>query len=148
MAKTPMRCPFTEKICEECQIYRGRHYYLCANEHYRGYIQTKQKAVPAQPKKLDLDMMKKLFEPWAVSGADTSTPSKVTLKVINKENGEIRIITSEEAGKLDWENLNTMRTVNGTHVGSYEKLMEIVRYLEAKGEKEIVIIESPFFMTV
>ena len=37
MAKARMMCPFSNKLCEECALYRGRHYYLCFCEKYRGY---------------------------------------------------------------------------------------------------------------
>lgn len=33
-----MMCPFSGKLCRECPIYRGRHYYLCFNMQYRGHI--------------------------------------------------------------------------------------------------------------
>jgi hypothetical protein len=33
-----MRCPFSSRLCEECALYRGRHYYLCFCEKYRGYL--------------------------------------------------------------------------------------------------------------
>jgi hypothetical protein len=39
MAKEDMLCPFTGKLCRECPIYRGRHYYLCFNKKYRGHIE-------------------------------------------------------------------------------------------------------------
>jgi hypothetical protein len=39
MAKEDMICPFTGKLCRECPIYRGRHYYLCFNKKYRGHIE-------------------------------------------------------------------------------------------------------------
>lgn len=38
MAKSNMLCPFSEKLCFECPQYRGRHYYLCFNTNYRGYL--------------------------------------------------------------------------------------------------------------
>ena len=38
MAKTDMMCPFSGRLCEECSLYRGRHYYLCFCEKYRGYL--------------------------------------------------------------------------------------------------------------
>jgi hypothetical protein len=38
MAKTKMVCPFSNKVCEECALYRGRHYYLCFCTKYRGYL--------------------------------------------------------------------------------------------------------------
>jgi hypothetical protein len=38
MAKQDMLCPFTGKLCRECGLYRGRHYYLCFSKKYRGHL--------------------------------------------------------------------------------------------------------------
>jgi hypothetical protein len=38
MAKINMVCPFSGKLCEECPLYRGRHYFLCFCEKYRGHM--------------------------------------------------------------------------------------------------------------
>ena len=38
MAKENMMCPFSGKLCRNCPIYRGRHYFLCFDEKYRGHI--------------------------------------------------------------------------------------------------------------
>jgi len=39
MAKEDMLCPFTGKLCGECPLYRGRHYYLCFCKSYRGHLE-------------------------------------------------------------------------------------------------------------
>jgi hypothetical protein len=39
MAKQDMICSFSSKLCQECAIYRGRHYYLCFSEKYRGRLE-------------------------------------------------------------------------------------------------------------
>jgi hypothetical protein len=38
VAKIRMMCPFSNRLCEECILYRGRHYYMCFCQKYRGYI--------------------------------------------------------------------------------------------------------------
>ncbi len=38
MAKTKMLCPFSKKLCKECAVYRGKHYFLCFQNKYRGYL--------------------------------------------------------------------------------------------------------------
>jgi hypothetical protein len=38
-----MRCPFSDKVCEECAIYRGRHYFLCYSKKYRGHIDSEHR---------------------------------------------------------------------------------------------------------
>jgi hypothetical protein len=49
MAKENMLCPFSGKLCQECPLYRGRHYYLCFNQHYRGHLSDTDKAPPGKP---------------------------------------------------------------------------------------------------
>ncbi len=44
MAKEKMVCPFSNRLCEECALYRGRHYYLCFCRKYRGYLGTAREA--------------------------------------------------------------------------------------------------------
>jgi len=39
MAKEDMLCPFSGKLCKECPLYRGRHYYLCFSKKYRGHLE-------------------------------------------------------------------------------------------------------------
>lgn len=36
MAKISTTCPFSNKACIECGVYRGRHFYLCFAKEYRG----------------------------------------------------------------------------------------------------------------
>lgn len=50
MAKERMNCPFTNRLCEECALYRGRHYYLCFYEKYRGYLGESGKLTERDPK--------------------------------------------------------------------------------------------------
>lgn len=45
MAKTKMLCPFSNKPCQECPQYRGRHYFLCFYTKYRGYLGDSSKKV-------------------------------------------------------------------------------------------------------
>jgi hypothetical protein len=51
MAKIAMACPFSGKICRDCAVYRGSHYYLCFKKEYRGCLvgengkATKEKTV-------------------------------------------------------------------------------------------------------
>jgi hypothetical protein len=33
-----MMCPFSGKFCTDCAFYRGRHYFLCFCEDYRGHV--------------------------------------------------------------------------------------------------------------
>ena len=44
MAKIRMLCAFSGKLCKECPVYRGRHYYLCFCDEYRGHLDELDKA--------------------------------------------------------------------------------------------------------
>jgi hypothetical protein len=46
MAKVGMLCPFSGELCEECPLYRGRHYYLCFCSKYRGCLSKSGKIPP------------------------------------------------------------------------------------------------------
>jgi len=46
MAKTRMICPFSGELCKECPVYRGRHYFLCFCEKYRGCLPEAIKDLP------------------------------------------------------------------------------------------------------
>ena len=147
MAKTLMRCPFNEKICEECQLYRGRHYYMSNCEHYRGYIKTKNAGEPdGHPRFYDLEEMKKLLEPWSDGPKKVTSEPGVTIKIIDMESGEERYTDVAETKTWKWDDASTIRVVNGYHVTSPQKLQDIMRYQEARGTKEIIIYEAPRFM--
>ena len=44
MAKRKMICPFSDRLCKDCALYRGRHYYLCFCKEYRGYLSETMEA--------------------------------------------------------------------------------------------------------
>ena len=50
MAKVSMKCPFSGVLCKDCPIYRGRHYYLCFCEKYRGSLPGAKKELPVSKK--------------------------------------------------------------------------------------------------
>ncbi len=41
-----MICPFSGTMCKDCPIYRGRHYFLCYCEKYRGCLPEALKGLP------------------------------------------------------------------------------------------------------
>jgi hypothetical protein len=67
MAKQRMICPFTNRLCEECALFRGRHYYLCFYREYRGYL-----GGPGKRAREDL-----VFDPGARSNAVFDIPSVI-----------------------------------------------------------------------
>lgn len=148
MAITPMRCPFNEKLCEECQLFRGRHYFLSTCEHYRGFIKNNTgKETATGLKTVDMAAMKKLFEPWSEAPeGEKASVTTIKVKVIDRETGTEQYCEHGETANWDWKNRSIMRTVGGRHVTSYEELLNVLRYQESKGAKELVIYVAPTFM--
>ena len=80
MAKEDMLCPFSGKLCRECALYRGRHYYLCFSKKYRGHLEkpgeatgvsnpgtsgakpSKQREIPSIPYPSAIDPFKRPLE--------------------------------------------------------------------------------------
>jgi hypothetical protein len=73
MAKTKMVCPFSNKVCEECALYRGRHYLLCFCEKYRGHLSKPGEVNKAKP----------TFLPGAGPNTKFEWPSKIPTRVID-----------------------------------------------------------------
>ena len=73
MAKTEMVCPFSNKVCEECALYRGRHYFLCFCEKYRGHLSK-----PGEVTKANLP-----FLPGARSNSKFEMPTKIPTSAID-----------------------------------------------------------------
>ena len=79
-------------------------------------------------------------EDWNIHG------SKIVLKVIDMETGNISTCEPESARKWNWDDPTIMRFVNGVHVHSWEKLEEILHYRMEKCAAELIIYEGPRFM--
>jgi len=83
MAKKRMLCPFSGMLCKDCPLYRGRHYYLCFNEKYRGCLVKGEKAPPPSRQ----DSNSKFEIPPEVQALDVLDPFKFDqFDVIPKEN--------------------------------------------------------------
>lgn len=50
MAKASMMCPFSGRLCQDCPVYRARHYFLCYCEKYRGCLPEAIKNLPMSKK--------------------------------------------------------------------------------------------------
>jgi hypothetical protein len=148
MAKSPVRCPFNGKLCIECTLYRGRHYYLCNCEHYRGYIKPNNKVnTDIQPESLDFNKIKGLLDPWSTtSNTADENELEIKLKLFDVENSKETIYDLKDAKMWTWDDPSIMRVIAGTHINSWEKLLEIARYSEEKGLRELIIREAPRFM--
>jgi hypothetical protein len=148
MAKINMICPFSHKLCDECPLYRGRHYYLCFCQKYRGYIGGSEQSAKSDANGQPVDLLAafKQIEPWADVGLVPGIKSKVKLKVIDMENGTTRVCDLDEAKTWDWDNPKMMRMIGGVHVTSWNKLFEIAAFKAKKGFKEVELYEAPRFI--
>ena len=148
MAKLPVRCPFNGRLCIECTLYRGRHYYLCNCEHYRGYIKPSNKVnTDIQCETVDFKKIKGLLDPWSTtSNTADENELKIKLRLFDVENSKEAIYDLKDAKTWTWDDPTIMRVIARTHVNSWEKLLEIARYSEEKGLGELAIREAPRFM--
>ena len=103
MAQIDMLCPFTQRLCEECPLYRGRRStYLGSCKQYRGYL-GKAKGTPksgTNHRSIDFQALRKLVEPWSDAGLQPETQPEIRLKVIDMENGETKVCQLQEAKDL------------------------------------------------
>jgi len=146
MAKIAMVCPFSQRLCDECPLYRGRHYYLCFCEKYRGYIgQSKEDTKPGiNHHSVDFGALEKLMKPQIAPHPEAKT--KIKLRVIDMESGKTRICQLDEAKTWDWDNPKMIRVASGFHVTSWEKLVEFASSKAKKGFQEVEVYEGPRFM--
>jgi hypothetical protein len=146
MAKTNMLCPFSNKLCSECPLYRGRHYYLSLCQKYRGHINQPGNNKPDNNHRpVDFQTMWKLVQPWA-EGPQPETEPEVKLRLVDAENDTSRSFELEEAKGWDWSDPTIMRVIGDLQVTSWDKLVEIVRFKAKKGYKQVDVYEAPRFM--
>lgn len=83
MSKIKMLCPFSGKLCEDCPVYRGRHYYLCFCENYRGHLDdVEENGGTASPLTSRLIMMSQ-FEIPSINPRNAIDPFAIAVKEID-----------------------------------------------------------------
>jgi hypothetical protein len=149
MAKTKMLCPFSNKICEECPFYRGRHYLLCYYEKYRGHLENsgkKRSPFDGGDAFPDFEILMKKIEPWKKLHESQNREFEMTLNLIDMEEGGNRDIDYREAKKWDWKNTQILRMIDGRHVTSWEQLLDILQFKSDRGDKKVDVYEGPRYM--
>lgn len=135
-------CPFTQKSCSECSIYRGRHRYLILPKQYLDTTRRSKDPIADYFKALE-----KLSEPWADDASSrTKKDPQIRLKVIDVESGETKVCELSETKEWDWSNPEMMRVIDGWQVTSFDRLLEIVCNKAEKGYQEVKLYEAPRFM--
>ncbi len=70
---------------------------------------------------------------------------KIQLKVLDRETGESRYATLEEAKSWDWSNPEIWRMIGGWQITSFQQLLNILYLKMQKGIKEVEMLEAPRF---
>ena len=70
---------------------------------------------------------------------------KIRLKLTDRESGQSRYCTLDEAKTWDWGDPETWRMINGWQISSFQGLLKILYVKMEKGIKEVEIIEAPRF---
>jgi hypothetical protein len=142
MSKGNFVCPFTNKSCHDCVLYRGRHCYLDNHQKDRANISDSADI------KAYFHALEEALTLQLDAGLRLDKEPHVTLKVIDVENGTTKICPLEEAKAWDWDNEQVMRIIDGRHVTSWDKLVELLSYKAEKGYQEVKLYEAPRFMVL
>jgi hypothetical protein len=70
---------------------------------------------------------------------------KIRLKLVDRETGESRYCSLDEAKTWNWENPEIWRMMNGWQITSFQKLLNLLYEKMQKGIKEVEIVEAPRF---
>jgi len=71
---------------------------------------------------------------------------RMRLLLLDRETGEERYCTLDEAEAWDWANPEFWRIVNGWQITSFDGLLNILSMKAEKGIEEIQILQAPRFM--
>lgn len=71
MAKEKMLCPFSKKLCRECPLYKGRHYYLCYCNNYRGHLENSESQAEQRLAKAAINKFKNFEMPPVLKPSST-----------------------------------------------------------------------------
>ena len=66
MAKDKVKCPFSNKLCKECALYRGRHLNLCYIPDYRGYLGVNKQPCVNKSFEIPKNIAAKPFDPFEI----------------------------------------------------------------------------------
>jgi hypothetical protein len=154
MAKGSLVCPSTSDSCHECVLYRGRHHYINKCKKGRDNINDSSDNLesPVSYHAADLQAyfqaLENQAEPWADAESLLESELKIKLRVINEETSGNNVYSLEEVKQWDWDDLETVRQIDGMHIDSWEKLVKILSYKVKSGRQEVKIYEAPRFMVL
>ena len=83
--------------------------------------------------------------PQAAETAGEKRQFKIKLKLTDRENGQSRYCTLDEAKTWDWKDPETWRMIGGWQIASFQALLGILYLKMEKGIEEVEIVEAPRF---
>jgi hypothetical protein len=89
------------------------------------------------------EMAEAEVRPSSIEAADLDKIMKIKLKVTDRETGEVRYCTMDEAKTWDWGNQDIWRIVSGWQITSFKGLVSMVHLKAQKGHAEVEVLESP-----
>ncbi len=88
-------------------------------------------------------MIKNETGQWSLEPADIEKIWKMRVKVVDRETGESRDCTLDEAKTWDWSNQDIWRIVSGWQITSFKALISMMHMKAERGIEEVEILESP-----
>ena len=143
-----MTCPFSNRGCTECAVYRGRHHYLSYSKEHHGSANLRKEHAKfrVHSPSVEFQVLKSALKPVAGKNSETRMDPKIRLKVIDMESRATRICELSELKKWDWGNPRIWRLIEGQQVTNLDSLIEILCYKAEKGFEEVELYEAPRFM--
>ncbi len=80
---------------------------------------------------------------WTLKPEDVDKIRKMKVRVLDRETGQARYCTLEEAKTWDWGNQDIWRIVSGWQITSFKALVSMMHMKAQKGLDEVEILESP-----
>ena len=88
-------------------------------------------------------MAKTEQRPSTIEAADLEKIFKMKVRLVDRETGESRYCTLDEAKTWDWGNQDTWRIISGWQITSFNGLLNMMHMKAQKGLEEVEILESP-----
>jgi hypothetical protein len=148
MAKIAMACPFSNQLCTECAVYRGRHHYLSLSRQKEGASDQEKGHAQSRGLPFSVEFQTLRNSSKTVDGrySKTKMEPKIRLKVIDMESNAARIWELSELERWDWSNPRIWRIIDGRQVTNLDSLIEILCYKAEHGCEEAELYEAPRFM--
>ena len=127
-------CPFNQRACINCTLYRGRHQCSKINSSIN-----------------DLSVLNEIERMLNPETSNNSLASDLNIQIhyVNVEDMTSAYVSLSELKDLDldWESTFMIRKIDGIHIYSWDVLMKTIQYkIETEGKPRVELVESPAHM--